>query len=95
MLVREPLLVEALQIRRQSVKERMAKRRPSAVFGAARSAKWLWQQLRKQWSKEHPQYIFRKGKLKFVPPEKRRQMNSKIKGRVVKRADLPGSGHRG
>ena len=92
MLEREPLLIEALQVRRQSVKERMAKRKPAATFGAARSGKWLWQILRKQWSKDHPQYIFRKGKLKFVAPEKRRQMKSKIKGRIVKRAALPGSG---
>jgi nickel-dependent lactate racemase len=95
MLTRTPLLVEALQVRRQSSKERMAKKRPSATFGAKRAAKWLWQQERKKWSKKHPQYIFRKGKLIFVPPEKRRQLKSKIKGRVVKRAKLPGSGRRG
>lgn len=95
MLEREPLLLEALQVRRQSSKERMAKKRPSATFGAKRAAKWLWQQQRKKWSKEHPQYIFRKGKLIFVPPEKRRQLKSKIKGRVVKRASTPGSGYRG
>ena len=95
MPTRTPLLLEALQVRRQSDKERMAKRKPSATFGAARAAKWLWQQERKKWSREHPQYIFRKGKLIFVPPEKRRQLKSKIKGRVVQRASLPGSGHRG
>ena len=95
MLTRTPLLVEALQVRRQSSKERMSKKRPSATFGAARSSKWLWQQIRKQWSKDHPQYIFRKGKLIFVPPEKKRQLKSKIKGRIVRRADLPGSGSHG
>ena len=73
----------------------MAKKKPSATFGAKRAAKWLWQQQRKEWSKEHPQYIFRKGKLIFVPPEKRRQLKSKIKGRIVSRAALPGSGHKG
>jgi hypothetical protein len=93
--LRTPLLVEALQVRRQSVKERMAKKKPSATFAAARSSKWLWQKLRKKWSKDHPQYIFRKGRLIFVPPEKRRQLKSKIKGRIVKRAKLPGSGHKG
>jgi len=94
-LTRSPLLDEALQVRRQSDKERMAKKRPAATFGAARSSKWLWQQERKKWSKEHPQYIFRKGKLIFVPPEKKRQLRSKIKGRVVQRAALPGSGSHG
>jgi len=92
---RTPLLCEALQVRRQSDKERMAKKRPSATFGAARAAKWLWQQERKKWSRAHPQYIFRKGKLIFVPPEKRRQLKSKIKGRIVSRAALPGSGSKG
>ena len=93
--LRTPLLREALQVRRQSDKERMAKKRPSATFAAARSSKWLWQQIRKKWSKDHPQYIFRKGRLIFVPPEKRRQLKSKIKGRVVLRAKTPGSGHKG
>ncbi len=95
MLTREPLLLEALVNRRQSSKERMAKRRPSATFGAKRAAKWLWQQERKKWSRKHPQYIFRKGKLIFVPPEKRRQLKSKVKGRVVARAKTPGSGRHG
>jgi len=95
MLSREPLLLEALVVRRQSVQERMAKRRPAATLGAKRAAKWLWQIARKEWSREHPQYIFRKGKLIFVPPEKKRQLKSKIKGRVVKRAALPGSGSHG
>ena len=48
--------------------------------------------MRKKWSKDHPQYIFRKGRLIFVPPEKRRQLKSKIKGRIVLRAKLPGAG---
>lgn len=86
------LVLEALKVRRQSVAERMAKRRPAATLGAARASKWLWQKMRKQWSKDHPQYIFRKGKLIFVPPEKRRQLKSKIKGRIVMRAELPGAG---
>ena len=95
MPTRRPLLIEALVNRRQSSKERMSKRRPSATFGAARASKWLWQKERKKWSKQHPQYIFRKGRLIFVPPEKRRQLKSKVKGRVVKRAKLPGSGRHG
>jgi hypothetical protein len=95
MPTRTPLLFEALQVRRQSSKERMSKRKPSATFGAKRAAKWLWQQQRKKWSKAHPQYIFRKGKLIFIPPEKKRQLKSKIKGRVVKRVKLPGSGSHG
>lgn len=86
------LVLEALKVRRQSVAERMAKHRPAATLGAARASKWLWQKMRKEWSREHPQYIFRKGKLIFVPPEKRRQLKSKIKGRIVMRAELPGAG---
>ena len=93
--LRTALLGESLRIRRQSVKERMSKKRPSATFGAKRAAKWLWQQQRKKWSKAHPQYIFRKGKLIFIPPEKKRQLRSKIKGRIVMRASLPGSGSHG
>ena len=92
---REPLLLEALVNRRQSSKERLAKSKKTATLGAARASRWLWQILRKKWSKEHPQYIFRKGKLVFVPPEKRRQLKSKVKGRVVKRAKTPGSGRHG
>ena len=88
-------MCEALKVRRQSSRERMAKRRPAATFAAARSSKWLWQKMRKAWSKKNPQYLFRKGKLIFVPPEKRRQLKSKIKGRIVQRAALPGSGHHG
>ena len=94
-LEREPLLLEALKNRRQSVGERMAKRNPANVRGAARAAKWLWQRIRKKWSREHPQYIFRKGRLIFVAPEKRRQLKSKVKGRVVMRVKFPGSGKHG
>jgi len=95
MPTRQPLLVEALVNRRQSTKERLAKNRPASLLGARRAAKWLWQQLRKKWSREHPQYIFRKGRLIFVPPEKRRQLKSKVKGRTVMRANFPGAGRRG
>ena len=70
----------------------MAKRKPSAVFAAARSSRFLWQKMRKAWSKQHPQYIYRKGKLIFVAPEKRRQLKSKVKGRIVQRAKTAGSG---
>ena len=92
---RHPLLIEALVNRRQSTKERLAKSRPATLLGAQRAAKWLWQRMRKEWSREHPQYIFRKGKLIFVPPEKRRQLKSKVKGRTVMRANFPGSGSHG
>jgi len=95
MLTREPLLLEALKNRRQSTSERMAKRNPANARQAARSAKWLWQKIRKKWSKDHPQYIFRKGRLIFVAPEKRRQLKSKVKGRVVMRVAFPGSGKHG
>ena len=90
-LGRTPLLDEALKVRRQSSKERMAKKRPSNLFAARRSAKFLWQKLRREWSKKNPQYIFRKGRLIFVPPEKRRQLKSKVKGRIVMRANFPGA----
>ena len=90
-LNRTPLLTEALKVRRQSSKERMAKRRPSNLFAARRSAKFLWQKMRREWSKKNPQYIFRKGRLIFVPPEKRRQLKSKVKGRIVMRANFPGA----
>jgi len=42
-LTRQPLLIEALVNRRQSVGERMSKKNPANLRGAARSAKWLWQ----------------------------------------------------
>jgi len=73
----------------------MTKRNPANLRGAQRSAKWLWQKMRKNWSKDHPQYIYRKGRLIFVQPEKRRQMKMKTKGRVVMRASFPGSGQHG
>ena len=95
MPIRQPLLLEALKIRRQSSQERMSKRNPANLLGAQRSAKWLWQQMRKRWSKENPQYIYRKGKLIFVQPEKGRQLKSMVKGRIVMRANFPGSGKHG